>query len=134
MTTAYGRPFLPVDLDSGELKKFAIRPMLEQLRREDSLSESGRASLTLVHGPGLTGVLTVAQAGTVFEEHEAGGPTLLLILGGTLSVMPAASQSPIALTEGDAFALGPDVRHVLKVISDCAFLTIIGEQATAESS
>jgi hypothetical protein len=42
MTTAYGRPFHPVDLDGGERKKFAIRAMLQQLWREESLE--GRAS------------------------------------------------------------------------------------------
>src|SRR5262245_45944973 len=88
MTSAYGRPFHPLELDDSEVRKFPIRAMLEQLRREDAFAHSGRASLTLVHGPGLTVVLTAARAGAVFEEHEAGGPTVFVVLSGGLSVAP----------------------------------------------
>ena len=84
-------------------------------------NESGRASLTLVHGPGLTVVLTVARPGTVFEPHQAAGPTLLLPLDGQLSIVPLTGGSPVVLAERDAFALGPDVRHVLEVRTDEPF-------------
>lgn len=131
MAKAYERPFHPIELEDSELKKFALRPMMEQLRREESLAESGRASLTLVHGPGLTTVLTVARKGTTFEEHEAGGPTLFFVLTGQLYVAPV-NQRGVLLAEGDAFALGPDLRHVLEVRSECAFLTVIGEQPSPD--
>lgn len=127
--TPYERPFRPVELDDSELRKFPIAAMVEQLRGENTLDESGRASLTLVHGPGLTAVLTVARAGTVFEQHQAGGPTVFVLLSGQMSVVPLSNNGPVALTELDAFALGPEVRHVLEVRADAAFLTIIGEQS-----
>jgi len=101
--------------------------MLEQLLREKSFAESGRASLTLVHGPGLTAVLTVARTGTVFDEHRAAGPTLFLVVTGELSVAPAG-EDPVWLTDDDAYALGADVRHVVEARTECAFFTIIGEQ------
>jgi quercetin dioxygenase-like cupin family protein len=131
MTTAYERPFHPIDLENSELRKFALRAMVAQLETEESLHESGRASLTLVHGPGLTVVLTAARTRTTFEEHQAAGPTLFIVLTGSLAVMPAG-QPALALTEGDAFALGPDVRHTLEARSNCAFLTIIGEQSSSD--
>ena len=130
MSKAYGRPFQPVELEDSERKKFSIRPMLDQLRREKTLAESGRASLTLVHGPGLTAVLTVARAGTVFDEHQAAGPTLFLVVSGELSVSPVGAAA-VRLAEEDAFALGPDVRHVVEALHECAFFTIIGEQQVA---
>ena len=125
----YERPFRPVELDDSELKKFPIAAMLEQLRGEDSVGENGRASLTLVHGPGLTTVLTVARVGTIFEQHQAAGPMLLVVLSGELAVEPLRDGGPIELSAFDAFALGPDVPHVIEARSDAAFLTIIGEQA-----
>ena len=125
----YQRPFRPVELDDSELRKFPIAAMLEQLRGEDTVAESGRASLTLVHGPGLTAVLTVARVGTVFDQHQAAGPMLLVILSGRLAVEPVTDGGSIELSAFDAFALGPDAPHVLEARSDAAFLTIIGEQA-----
>src|SRR5262245_6677872 len=122
MTSAYDRPFFPIELENSELRKFSLRAMVTQLERELSRNDSGRASLTLVHGPGLTAVLTVARAGTTFEEHQAAGPTLFVVLSGALSVLPVEQQR-MALAEGDAFALGPDVRHTLEASSDCSFLT-----------
>ena len=131
MTTAYGRPFQPVELEDSERKKFALRPMLDQLGREKSLGESGRASLTLVHGLGLTAVLTTARAGTVFDAHQAAGPTLFLVLSGELAVTAVDEGRSVLLVENDAFALGPEVPHVVEARNACAFLTIIGEQQVA---
>ena len=130
MSPAYDRPFQPIELEDSERRKFAVRPILAQLRGEKSLAESGRASLTLVHGPGLTAVLTVARAGALFEEHQAAGPTLFLVVSGELSVAPLGGAA-VLLAEDDMFALGPDVRHVVEARSECAFFTIIGEQQVA---
>lgn len=132
MSDVYDRPFHPVELDAAQLERFPTRAMIEQLRREETMESSGRASLTLVHGEGLTAVLTVAAAGTRFDDHQAGGPTFFIVLDGRIAIVPATSHgAPVALQHGDAFALGPHVRHVIEAESDCAFFTVIGDQDPA---
>lgn len=123
---AYERPYRPIPLADVEMKDFVFRPMIEQLCGEPSLHSSGRAALTLVHGDGLTVVLTVARAGTHYEAHDAAGPTLFVVLAGLVAVDGGGAHTRV--DEGGALALGPRVHHAIDAESDCAFLTIIGEQ------
>lgn len=130
MTDAYERPYRPVALNGTELKDFAFQPMMQKLWGEPSLRSSGRAALTLVHGDGLTAVLTVAHAGTHYEAHDAGGPTLYVVLSGSVTVGDGSAGARILVEAGGAVALGPRLRHAIDAESDCAFLTIIGERET----
>jgi quercetin dioxygenase-like cupin family protein len=127
MDTAYERPFRPVDLTDAETRNFPLPAMRRQLTSEESYGATGRASLTLVHGEGLTAVLTAARPGTRFDEHVAGGPTLFVVLSGRLVIEPATGGSR-TLEEGQAFALGPHVRHAMHAAGETMFLTVIGEQ------
>jgi len=126
MTDAYQRPYRPVVLDGAQLKEFAFGPMIEQLHGERAAADGDRSALTLVHGEGLTVVLTVARPGTRCEPHDAAGPTMLLVLSGTIAV--GAEGERHRVEKGGALAIGASVRHEIDAESDCAFLTIIGEQ------
>jgi quercetin dioxygenase-like cupin family protein len=126
---AVARPFQSLSLEGSALEKLPVAELLDQLRGEDSLSTTGRASLTLIHSRGLTVVLTLSRGGTVFDDHEAGGPTVVVVLRGELHVTASSAGSEATrLLTGEMFAIGREVRHVLEAQSECAFLTIIGEQ------
>lgn len=127
MAQAYERPFRPVELSVESMRSFPLQSMIQQLRSERTYRDAGRDALTLVHGEGLTAVLTVARQGTTCDEHSYPAPTLMLGLLGSLSISSPSDGGERSLREGEVIGMAPNVGHAVTAKSDCAFLTVIGE-------
>jgi quercetin dioxygenase-like cupin family protein len=134
MKPAYQRPFQPIHVGPDTFESFGLTPMARQLMREESFRKSGRDALTLVHDRGLTAVLTAAKRGTICGEHRHSGPAMILALSGSLRVSAPGPGKSLDLRSGAAAAVAPRVRHVIEARSNCAFLTLIGQQAQHEGT
>ena len=99
MGEAFHRPYEPIDPAAERVTPFRLDAMAQQLRAESTFQNGDRDALTLVHGDGLTAVLTVAKRGTVCDLHHQPGPSLIVDLSGSLTVHPEDSQ-PISLEAG----------------------------------
>lgn len=119
----------PLDPDQPSLHELPLQELADRLVAEESFDTSGRASQTLVHGSGLTIVLTTARAGTHFDEHVTTGPTLIVPLSGRLTAVSTDGEECTALAgETRVFTIGANVRISLDAETDCTFVTVIGEQ------
>lgn len=119
----------PLDPEQPALHELPLQELADRLLAEEMYDVSGRASQTLVHGSGLTIVLTTARAGTRFDEHVTTGPTLLVPLAGRLTATSSDGEEGTALAgESRVFTIGANVRVSIDAETDCTFLTIIGEQ------
>lgn len=122
-------PVRPLDPDQPALHELPLQELTDRLLAEESFDSSGRASQTLVHGSGLTIVLTTARAGTRFDEHVTTGPTLLVPLSGRLTATSSdGEECTAASADTRVFTIGAAVRVGIEAETDCTFLTIIGEQ------
>ena len=128
MHASFERPFKPVELTAAMVKSFALHAIAQQLMTEKAFTEHGRDGLTLVRGEGLTLVLTAVQEGKVCEKHTSMGPTAIIVLSGTISLVIEGMEEKISLESGAVVALAEHVVHVIEAHTDSTFLTIIGEQ------
>lgn len=128
MEPTYDRPFEPTSIEADTLRGFPLSEMTEQLKTERAFRDSGRDSLTLVHGPDLTLVLTVVRGGTACDEHRSPGPAAIVVLSGTLVLSGPDTDAFTVLPAGSMVAVGPGLVHVLAAENDAAYLTVIGRQ------
>lgn len=129
----YERPFQPIHAGPETFHSFGLNPMVRQLMKEKAFRKSGRDALTLLHDQAVTAVLTAAKKGTVCGEHHHRGRALILALSGSLRLSAPDLNSSLDLRGRSLATVAPRVRHVIEARSDCAFLTLIGQQARRRS-
>lgn len=129
MKTTFKRPYRPVDLNTSPLASFPLISMAKQLMTEEAFTKSGRTALTLARGVDMTVVLTVVKAGTVIHEHQAPGPTTVIVLSG--NVVFSAGTEKTALEGGWAVSFSADVIHAVEAEEDSVFLIVIGGRQAA---
>lgn len=123
----FDRPFRPTALAEEEICTFALRALGDQLTKEETFSEHGVGSLTLVHSDRLTVQVTSARAGHESPEHTAQGPTTYVVLQGDLSLL-AADGTETRVEEGHMAAMPEGSAHRFRANVDTRFLTVIGAQ------
>ena len=124
MKTAYNRPYKPVDLNISQIEGFPLNAMIEQLMKEADSASSGRASLTLARGAGMTVVLVCMKAERTLDEHSAPATATVVTLGG--NILFTSSSKDLTLTQGESVTFTSDVKHSVHANEDSSFLIIIG--------
>ncbi len=128
MEKAFTRPFRPTELTGSAVASLSTRAMAEQLMGEDTFAETGRDSLTLIHGPALTVVLVVLGEGATLKEHRAPSAVTLVPLFGRLSLTVPDQSEPVEFTPEMPVAFAAEVPHSVEAAEDSAFLLILGGQ------
>ena len=126
MYTTFTRPFKPVELAPTTVEAFHVQELASQLMTEKPFTEHGRNALTLVRSERLTMVLTVAKEGKTIPEHHPPGPTTIVVLSGSVTLMAAEQEQSIRLDSGTSAAFAPDVVHSVEAHEDSVFLILIG--------
>lgn len=126
MHTTFERPFKPIEITPGTIDAFDLRALADQLMTESPFTEHGRNALTLTRGDNHTTVLTVAKAGKIVQDHSAPGPTTIVMLSGSITLMTNGDAQKIPLAAGTAASFAPDVTHRIEAHTDSAFLIVIG--------
>jgi hypothetical protein len=107
---------------------FALLPLAAHLTTDPAYTGHGRAGLTLVRGETLTMVLTAVQAGKASDVVATEGPTALLVLSGSLSLLLEETAEKIRLESDTVATLAPEMRYRIEAHTASVLLTIIGEQ------
>jgi hypothetical protein len=128
MYTSVERPFTPVALTAATAESFALLSLAAQLTTDKAYTEHGRAGLALVRGEALTLVLTAVHAGKASDVITTEGPTALIILSGSLTLILEETADRILLDSGTMATLAPQLRHTVEAHTESVFLTVIGEQ------
>jgi quercetin dioxygenase-like cupin family protein len=128
MHTTFERPFKPIEFTPGTTDAFDLRTLAQQLMTEKPFTEHGRNGLTLTRDDNHTTVLTVAKAGKIVQEHSPPGPTTIVMLLGSVSLLTNGEGQKIPLSDGMAAAFAPDVAHRIEAHTDSAFLIMIGSK------
>ena len=81
-----------------------------------------------MRGEALTLVLTAVHAGKASDVLTTEGPTALIILSGSLTVILEETADRILLDSGTMATLAPQLRHTVEAHTESVFLTVIGEQ------
>ena len=126
MRQAYERPFRPTEITASTVTSFPLLSMANQLMTEDVLENTGRNSLSLVHGNDLTVVLLVLKDQAVLHEHIAPGPITVTALSGHLEFSTTTESEPLKLRAGEAAVCAAHLPHSVKALEDSAFLLVIG--------
>lgn len=126
MHSTLERPFKPIEFTPGTIAAFDLPTLASQLMMEKPFTEHGRNAVTLTRDDRHTTVLTVAKQGKTVPEHRAPGPTTLVLLSGSITLMSNGSADKLLLTDGMAAAFAPDVEHRIEAHTDSAFLIVIG--------
>jgi quercetin dioxygenase-like cupin family protein len=129
MHTAFERPFRPTELPPTTLEGFDLRALADQLILEEPFTQHSRNALTLVRSNALTIVLTVVKAGTTVREHSSSGPTSVIGITGSCTLVAEEAQTEVHLTAGTIAAFAEDVVHHVEAHSDSAFLIVIGTKS-----
>lgn len=96
---------------------------IEQLRKEQAWSQSGRNSKTLVKYPDFRIVLVALKAGLALERHKAGARISIQALSGRLRLK--LSDRTAELPAGHLLALDRALEHDVEAIEDSAFLLTV---------
>jgi quercetin dioxygenase-like cupin family protein len=126
MHSTFKRPFKPVEFTPGTIECFDLPALADQLRMEEPYIEHGRSGLTLTRDDNHTMVLTVAKAGKIAHEYNPLGPTTIVMLSGSMTLMTDESTEKVLLRSGMAAAFAPNVTHRIEAHADSAFLIMIG--------
>lgn len=126
MHITFERPFKPIEIAPGTVDAFDLRALANQLMTESPFTEHGRNALTLTRNDKHTTVLTVAKAGKIVQEHSSPGPTTIVMISGSVTLMTNGEAQKIPLSAGTAASFAPDVTHRIEAHSDSAFLIVIG--------
>ena len=111
---------------TGEHLTFALEPLVEELRGDESYSRGGRAGRTLVKSGALRLTLTVLAAGTDVGTHHAVAPMTLHVLSGRLSY--TVGGEAFAIAAGEFLFFGPGHAQDIRAEEDTALLlTITGD-------
>lgn len=128
MHAIFERPFTPIEFTPGTIDVFDLQALAKQLMQEKSFTEHGRNGLTLTRDDKHASVLTVAKAGKSVQEHTPAGPTTIVMLSGSMTLVTDRDAQKIPLSEGMAVAFAPDVTHHIEAHTDSAFLIMIGDK------
>ncbi len=102
---------------------FNLQAQLEELRREEAYTRSGRAGRTLAkHGP-LRLTLTVLRNGVEVGTHHADTPMTLQVLEGRLRYRVGSEQCEIEA--GEVLYFGPGHAQDIQALEDTALLLTI---------
>lgn len=126
MHATFERPFNPAEFTPGTIEVFNLQAMAKQLMTEKPFIEHGRSGLTLTRDDNHTMVLTVAKGGKTVQEHHPAGPTTIVMLSGSMTLMTNKNDQNVSLMSGMAAAFAPDVAHQIIAHTDSAFLIMIG--------
>ena len=129
MKQAYERPFRPTEITDSTVAFFPLLSMVNKLMTEDVLENTGRNSLSLVHGNDLTVVLIVLKDQAVLHEHIAPSPITVTALSGHLEFSATTESNPVRLRTGEAAVCAAHLPHSVKALEDSAFLLVIGGRA-----
>ncbi|HEY6358835.1 MAG TPA: hypothetical protein VIX35_11355 [Vicinamibacterales bacterium] len=102
---------------------FDLPTELEQLRKEEAWSKSGRSSKTLAKYSDLRIVLVALKAGLALERHKAGARISIQALTGRLRVK--LSDRTVDLPAGHLLALDRALEHDVEALEDGAFLLTV---------
>jgi quercetin dioxygenase-like cupin family protein len=102
---------------------FDLEPQLQELRRDDSYSRTGRLGRTLAKSGRLRLVLVALNAGIEIGTHQADSPMTLQLVRGRLGFR--VSGASYELREGQVLFFGPGEAHDIRALDESALLLTI---------
>jgi quercetin dioxygenase-like cupin family protein len=115
---------------SEPMMTFQLRPTLEELRRDESYSRSGRLGRTLARSGRLRMVLVALNAGVEVGTHQADSPLTVQVLEGRIAFRAAGETHE--LSAGEVLFFGPGEAHDIRALDESSLLltlSAIGEDA-----
>ena len=126
MQQTFQRPFRPTEITGSTVEAFSLLNLADQLMCEETISHTGRNSLSLVRGNDMTVVLLVLKDQAALHEHKAPGPITVTTLSGHLEFSTDSGVNALNLKTGDSAVCAAHLPHSVRALEDSAFLLVIG--------
>ncbi len=97
-----------------------LHQFIQQIKSETTWAESDRNSITIFKSDTMRMVLIGLHENAELPSHKANGVLSIQILEGKMAL--TVEQKSIEITKGQIIALGENIIHGVKALSECFFL------------